>query len=518
MRRFSVRIAVAALLLLPLAVLAKEPVDLQVITKIKQEEFRNSKVMETLFYLTDVYGPRLPASPAYRKAARWCVERLTEFGLENAHLEPWGTLGRGWVLKKFRLELLEPSYKPLLGFPPAWVGGTNGPVSGEPVLLKIDSEEDFEKYRGKLAGAIVLVGTAEPIEPEDRADVRRFTEDELRELSLLRMPGERPDWWRRRAEFRRRWQLRRKLNEFLKEEGVALVIRRSRGQDGTINVSRGGSYKLGEDPAIPTVVLAAEQYNRLARLLEKNIPVKIAAEIEVEFTTDDTLGYNVIAEIPGTDRKLKDQIVMLGAHLDSWHAGTGATDNATGCAVVMEAVRILKAIGVKPRRTIRVALWDAEELGFLGSRGYIKKHFGDRKTMELKKDHARLSVYFNLDNGGGRIRGIYLQGNDAVRPIFEAYLEPFHDMGATTVTIRNTGGTDHLAFDEIGLPGFQFIQDPLDYSRRTHHTNMDVYDHVFRSDLMQASIIMASFVYHAAMRDEMIPRKPLPKPRQPASR
>ena len=292
------------------------------------------------------------------------------------------------------------------------------------------------------------------------------------------------------------------------------MLEPSRRKYGIVRVHRGGSFKINEDPGIPSLVVAAEHYNRIVRLLKKDIPVKLAIQIETKFHEEDSLGYNIIAEIPGTDRKLKKELVMLGAHFDSWHAGTGTTDNAAGCAVVMEAVRILKAIGVKPRRTIRIALWGGEEQGLLGSRGYVEKHFAERKTMTLKPAHALLSAYFNLDNGTGKIRGIYLQGNDAVRPIFEAWLRPFHDLGATTVTIRNTGGTDHLSFDAVGLPGFQFIQDPIDYSTRTHHTNMDVYDHALKSDLMQASVIMASFVYHAAMRDEKLPRKPLPKPQR----
>ncbi|HEX9652422.1 MAG TPA: M20/M25/M40 family metallo-hydrolase, partial [bacterium] len=291
-----------------------------------------------------------------------------------------------------------------------------------------------------------------------------------------------------------------------------VVLEPSEREHGTIRVHSGGSYKIGAEPVSPALVVAAEHYGRLARLLEKNIPVKVEINIQTRFFENDSLGYNVIAEIPGTDKKLKTELVMLGGHLDSWHSGTGATDNAAGCAVTMEAARILNAIGVKPRRTIRIALWGGEEQGLLGSHGYVRNHFGDRHTLALKAEHTRLSAYFNLDNGTGKIRGIYLQENDAVRPVFEAYLAPFHDLGAIGVTIRDTGGTDHLAFDAVGLPGFQFIQDPIDYGTRTHHTNMDVYDHAQPSDLMQASVIMASFVYHTAMRDEKLPRKPLPEP------
>jgi Zn-dependent M28 family amino/carboxypeptidase len=309
--------------------------------------------------------------------------------------------------------------------------------------------------------------------------------------------------------------MQEKMMKLLREEGTAVLLEPSRGEHGTLFVGGGGSRSMGSDPALPSLVVAIEHYSRIARLLEKGLPVKLEINIQNRFYEDDSLGYNVVAEIPGTDKKLKDEVVMLGGHLDSWHAGTGATDNAAGCAVAMEAVRILKAIGVQPRRTIRIALWSGEEQGLLGSRGYAQKHFGDRGTMRLKPEHEKFSAYFNLDNGTGKIRGVYLQGNDAVRPIFEAWLKPFHDLGANTLTIRNTGGTDHLSFDAVGLPGFQFIQDRIDYDTRTHHTNMDVYDHALDGDLIQASVIMASFVYHTAMRDEKLPRKPLPKPEQP---
>ena len=306
-------------------------------------------------------------------------------------------------------------------------------------------------------------------------------------------------------------ELRNKGDEFLKAEGVAVILKPSRGQDGTLFAAAGGSYKVGEEGGIPSFQVEAENYNRMVRTLEKKIPVTVQAELKTTFYDKDTLGYNIVAEIPGTDPKLKDQVVMLGGHFDSWQASTGASDNAAGSAVSMEAVRILKALGIKPKRTVRIALWDGEEEGLLGSRGYVLKHFGDPRTLELKPEQSKVSGYFNYDNGSGKIRGIYLQGNEAVRPIFEEWLKPFNDMGASTVTIRTTGGTDHLSFDAIGIPGFQFIQDPLDYSVRIHHSNMDNYDHASKSDLMQSAIIMASFVYNTAMRDEMLPRKPLVK-------
>jgi hypothetical protein len=514
MTRYA-KISTVLVLVLAFAAQAQEPVDLQVITQIKKEGFENSQVMETLSWLTDVYGPRLTGSPNFRKASEWARDRLAEWGLENARLEPWGTFGRGWQVERFSIVMTEPQYMHIVGYPKAWTPGTPGPITGTPVLVEIKSEEDFEKYRGTLAGAIVMYKEPAELKTEFEPIARRRTAEDLEKLAQAPEPGARSPWWARREEFLARRRLQRKIIEFLRDEGAALLLEPSARNYGIVRVGRGGDFKMNAEPTLPAIVVAAEQYNRIARLLEKNLPVKIRAEIETRFFEDDSLGYNVIAEIPGVDKKLKKELVMLGAHLDSWHAGTGATDNGAGSAVVMEAVRILKAIGVRPRRTIRIALWSGEEQGLLGSRGYVKKHFADRKTMELKPEHARLSAYFNLDNGSGKIRGIYLQGNDAVRPIFEAYLKPFHDLGATTVTIRNTGGTDHLSFDAVGLPGFQFIQDPIDYSTRTHHTNMDVYDHALKSDLMQASVIMASFVYHTAMRDQKLPRKPLPEPQRP---
>ncbi len=510
-------IFIATILIISFSVsgLANEPVNLKIVSLIKSEGIDNSQVEKTLFYLTEVYGPRLTNSPNYLTASQWCVDKLTEWGMEKAKLESWGTFGRGWAVKSFSIEMLEPQYVNIIAFPKAWTPGTNGTISGQPILVKIESEEDFEKYKGTLKGTIVM--TEEPFEAEMHfePDAERYSDEDLTELSQAREPGARPSWWARRAEYRKRRALRNKVNKFFRDEGAAVLLEPSQRNQGTVRVGSGGSYNIGAEPALPALVIAAEQYARIARLLDNGISVKLDLNVQNKFFEQDTLGYNVVAEIPGTEKKLKDEVVMLGGHLDSWHAGTGATDDAAGCVVAMEAVRILKAIGVKPRRTIRVALWGAEEQGLIGSRGYVTNHFGDRKTMVRKPEWNKLSAYYNLDNGSGKIRGIYLQGNDAVRPIFEAYLEPFLDLGATTITIRNTGGTDHLAFDAIGLPGFQFIQDPLSYSTRTHHTNMDVYENVIQSDLIQASIIMASFVYHTAMRDEKLPRKPLPKPQQP---
>lgn len=498
---------------LPAFIVAQEKVDLQMIGRVKAEGLDNSQVMEIASYLTDVHGPRLTGSPNMKAAGEWARQKLAEWGLANAHLESWGGFGRGWAVEKFSFETLEPQYAPVIAFPEAWTPGTDGTIIGAPVYARIESEDDLAKYKGKLRGAIVLTRAPEDVRMHAEAEGKRYSEDELAELAMAPEPGARPEWLARREEFVRQRALREKIAKFFQEEGAAVLLSPGRkGDYGTIFVQGGGPRTIGAAPVLPSVIVAVEHYARLVRLLEKGIPVKLAINIKNQFYEADSLGYNTVAEIPGTDKKLKDELVMLGGHLDSWHAGTGATDNAAGCAVAMEAVRILKALGVQPRRTIRIALWSGEEQGLLGSRGYVEKHFGDRRTMQLKPEHEKFSVYFNLDNGTGKIRGIYLQENDAVRPIFTAWLEPFHDLGASTITIRNTGGTDHLAFDAIGLPGFQFIQDEIEYDTRTHHSNMDVYDHLQTGDLMQASVIMASFVYHAAMRDEKLPRKELPRP------
>jgi hypothetical protein len=453
------------------------------------------------------------------KALEWSRDQLTEWGMANAKLEPWGTFGKGWETEGFSIEMVEPVYVNIIAYPKAWTAGTNGVIEGTPILIntrEIRSEEDLEKYRGKLGDGILLVGEMKIPETSFESLAKRHDEESLHELAMAPDPRGRAgrDMRARYAEFRRRRQMRNKINQFMKEEGVKVLLEPSGRNYGVLRVSSGGSREIGSEPAVPQMVLAVEQYNRIARLVEMGKPVKLRIEIKNRFYTDDSLGYNVVAEIPGTDKKLGKEVVMLGAHIDSWHSGTGATDNAAGSAVMLEVMRILKTIDAKPRRTIRIALWTGEEQGLLGSRGYMEKHFGSRKTMATKPEWDNFSAYYNLDNGTGRIRGVYLQGNDAVRPIFEAWLKPFHDLAANTLTIRNTGGTDHLSFDALGLPGFQFIQDPVEYGRRTHHTHLDVYDHIQEADLKQAAVIIATFVYHTAMREQKLPRKPKPKPQQ----
>jgi hypothetical protein len=515
---------------LPLLVLAAEKVDLLVINRIKAEAFENSKVMDHMFYLTDVNGPRLTGSPAYKAAADWVVKRMTEYGL-TAKEEKWGPFGRGWATKHFEAHLIEPQYQPLIGVPLAWTAGTDGTVTGEPVMVKISVDADFEKYKGKLKGKVVMTAPAKQLAMQTTASGHRLSDAELADESMAPEPGRSgfgfrppgsaegqppatPEEMRQRREERRKFQ--DKLAQFWKDEGVLVLLSFGyNGDGGTVFASSGGPYDMKKPIAVTSVALTPEHYNRIARLMDHNIPVKLQFNIQNQVFEEQTDSVNVIAEIPGNSKK--DEIVMLGAHLDSWHGGTGATDNAAGSAVVMEAVRILKALNLNMDRTVRMALWSGEEEGLLGSRAYVKEHFADRETMKLSAEHSKLAGYFNYDNGTGKVRGIYLQGNDMARPIFESWMEPFKDLGATTVTIRNTGGTDHQSFDAVGLPGFQFIQDPMDYSSRTHHSNMDVYDHVQGGDLMQASAIMAAFVYNTAMREEMLPRKPLPKP-QPERR
>jgi len=534
--------------LLTFALRAEEKVDLAVVQRIKTEAFRNSKVMDHLFWLSDVYGPRLTGSPGFTAAANWAVKELKGYGIEDAAIQPWGKFGRSWRLTKFSVSIQEPEYAPLIGFPLAWSADTKGPVTAEPVLapLKITdhydvkrTEEELEKYfqenKGKLRGKIVLLAKPTDLKPVTSPPSSRYTDPDLAEEAEAPLPQalpafdlekmilpEKPD--ERRALFSllpldvesKIWEyvydtITDKVNQFLAREGaIAAIVPSYRGDAGTVFGEAAGTYKSDQPMAEPRIALTVEHYNRIARLIEKKVPVKL--EFEVRTTSDGATGegLNIIANIPGSSKP--DEVVMIGAHFDSWIGGTGATDNGTGSAVMIEVMRILKAQHLRLDRTVRLGLWSGEEQGIFGSRAYVKANFADPETMQLKPAHAKLSGYFNDDNGTGKIRGVYLQGNDAMRPIFETWLAPFKDLGATTITIRNTGGTDHLSFDQVGLPGFQFIQDPVEYGTTTHHSNMDLYDHAVPADLMQASAVIASIVYHAANRPEMLPRKELPPP------
>jgi carboxypeptidase Q len=514
----------AVMAVVAIAAPAQEKVDLETVYRIKQEAIQNSKVMDHLFYLTDVYGPRLAGSTNYKTAADWVVKTLESMGLKNVKQEAWGPFGRSWNLQHFSANMLEPSYQPLIGFPLAWTGSTDGVMIGEPVYAPIQNEQDMEKWKGKLKGKIVLTSRTRILGLDEKPDARRYDEKELSEIAMApalmgRSPfGDDPAVARVLAmlgqpNMQAMMAFRRKLPAFLREEGVAAIVQSSTNGDmGTVFGASGGDRAVKAPATPPGIVLAAEHYNRIARLLEHNIPVKLELEVKSTLSEGEANSFNIVGEIPGTG-KHKDEIVMVGGHFDSWHGGTGATDNGAGSAVMMEVMRILTALKLPLDRTVRIGLWDAEEEGLLGSRAYVKEHFADPTVMKTTAEWDKFDAYYNVDNGGGKIRGIYLQGNEMVRPIFEAWLAPFKDMGADTITIRNTSGTDHLSFDAVGLPGFQFIQDPMDYDTRTHHSNMDVYDRIQRGDMMQMSAIVTSLVYDTANRAEKLPRKPKPEPR-----
>jgi carboxypeptidase Q len=522
---------------------AKDPND--PIERIKDEGMNRSQVMQTLSYLTDVIGPRLTNSPGMKRANDWTRDQMAGWGLQNAHLEAWGPFGRGWTLKRFSAQVVEPQAIPLIGYPKAWSPGTDGPLTAEVVYFDAKDEVDLQRFKGKVKGAIVLTAPLREVKAHFEAPSTRRDEKDL--LGLADAPDPRagtPRRFQRTPEQLAAFNLAAKKQLFLHEEGAALLIDASRiGDGGTIFVSSASvpqpapaepfgpnsrsipPYDKSAPKFAPQLVLAVEHYNRIVRLIQAGEKVTMTVDLDVEWQDTDLMGYNTIAEIPGTD--LKDEVVMLGGHLDSWHSGTGATDNGAGCAVAMEAVRILQALNLKPRRTIRVALWSGEEQGLRGSRAYVAEHFGQFETPAVatpspapspapapklltKPEYEKFSVYFNLDNGTGKIRGVYLQGNEGVRSLFREWLVPFRDMGAATLSISNTGGTDHLSFDAIGLPGFQFIQDEIEYDTRTHHSNQDVFDRIQADDMKQAATIMAAFVYKAATRDEKLPRKPRP--------
>ncbi len=421
--------------------------------------------------------------------------------------------------------MISPDIAELWTLPRAWTPGTNGVLRGKPVKVKIEAKEDLEKYKGKLAGKIILNGDTKELRPHEQAQFQRFNEKSLSELGQYDIASRRPRFTREEAIKRR--EFRRAFQKFVAEEKIAAIIEPGSGDFGTFIVQAGGSQRPNDQFPAPWLMMSTEQYNRLARLVDMGKEPKLELNVETKYHDEDPNAYNTIAEIPGSDKK--GEVVMLGAHLDSWHSGTGATDNGAGCAVAMEVVRLLKAIGIAPKRTIRIGLWSGEEQGLLGSRAYVSQHFASRPEppeeerdlpftlrrntgpLTIKPEHAKLAAYFNMDNGTGKLRGIYAQENAAVVPIFEAWLEPLKDLGATTVTMRNTSGTDHLSFDAVGLPGFQFIQDAVEYESRTHHTNYDVYERLQREDLMQSAVVMATFVWEAANRPEMLPRKPLGK-------
>jgi hypothetical protein len=511
------------------------------IDKIRNEGMNRSQVMPTLSYLTDVIGGRLTNSPSMKRANEWTRDTMAKWGMQNARLEAWGPFGRGWSLKGFTAQVVEPQTIPVIAYPKAWSPSTKGAVIGEVVWLDARTEADLAKYKGQLRGKIVLVVPPRELKAEFEGLGKRRTDEELAKLAAAPNPNDAAQPQQQASpeqlqQFRQAQLQSAKRMSFLLDEGAAVIVDTSgKGSGGTLFVSgasvaqvipakeedfftapRLTAYqKEAETRMIPQMTMATEDYNRLVRMIRQGVKPKMTVNIQAQYHDDDLMGYNTIAEIPGTDPQLKDEIVMVGAHLDSWHSAGGATDNASGSAVAMEAARIILASGLKPRRTIRVALWSGEEQGLHGSREYVKQQFGEMKGArqgqrgELVKtpNYEKFSAYYNLDNGTGKIRGVYMQGNDAVSPIFKAWLEPFKDLGATTVTLSNTGGTDHLSFDRIGLPGFQFIQDEIEYSTRTHHSNQDTYDRIQAEDMKQAATIMAAFAYQTAMMDEKLPRK-----------
>lgn len=487
--------------------------DPAMLQKIRDEGMNHSKVMETAFYLTDVSGPRLAGSPGLKRAQDWAVGQLKTWGMANAQREPWGKFGKGWEVQKNYAAITVPYYHAIIAIPKAWTPGTNGDIKGEVVMVKIDTTADFDKYKGKLAGKIVIFDTKTQLAGGTKADLTRYTDEELdkMEKATYESAGQRRPQNPQMSAFMRLRALRNATTAFLQQENVALILSQARGTDGTVFTTNGASYADTAKAVAPELETSGEDYQRILRLAKAGIKVEMEANVKTQFFTDDLQGYDVVGEIPGTDKKLKDQLVIIGGHLDSWHAATGATDNGAGSAVMLEAMRILKTVGFKPRRTIRICLWSSEEQGLWGSRYYVLNHFGDPKTMQLKPEQAKVSAYYNLDNGTGKIRGIYLQGDSAARSIFKPWLEQFKDLGAGTVTISNTGGTDHLSFAAVGIPGFQFIQDPMDYGTRTHHSNQDTYDRLSEDDLKQAATIVATFVYNTCQRDAMIPRVELPK-------
>ena len=517
-----------------------ESLDLTMYQLIREEAISHTHVMDYASGLMDGIGPRLTGSPNLKRANEWTRDQLTAMGCSNAHLEDWGEFGMGWQQLNTWVRMTSPDIAVFIAQAAPWSPATKGAVTGSAVWVDIKEEKDFDKYKGKLSGKIVFFGDMRDVKPVEKPLFTRDDEAELKKIEEY--PTAAPNQNFTFAGYLKRLAFREKVSKFLAQEGAIAVITPSR--DGRNNGGSGGTifddsgagfgwlvYQREHANALPVAVTAIENYGRVYRLLKANVPVTLELDIDTKFTGDHEHGFDTIAEIPGTDPKLKDEIVMVGGHLDSWASATGATDNGAGTVVALEVMRILNALHVKPRRTIRIGLWTGEEQGLFGSNGYVKQHFGEipRSTepdqllvteydrdpagpIQYKPEFQKISAYFNLDNGSGRVRGIYLQENAAIGPIFAQWIAPLKDLGVTTITVKDTGGTDHESFDAVGVPGFQFIQDPLDYGSRTHHSNMDTYERLQADDLAQAAAVEAIFVYNAAQRDQMLPRKPLPHP------
>jgi hypothetical protein len=505
--------------------------DLDIANQIRAEGFYNSQVMHTLEQLTDNIGPRLSGSPQMKKANDWTLDKLKSWGLSKAYLDAYD-FGRGWSHDSASIELLSPREVSLHGIPVAWTPGTKGNITGDVVIFDAASEADLAQYKGKLKGKIIMMGAGKNIDEPENSVFKRYDSGELSKLKdfdVMRGPSHSP-WVSadRRDGAMQRYNFRQQLNRFLKQEKVAGVIYRSWRQGGLINVF-GQDHRVGKTFPVPAIIIEAEHYNLMSRMIDNGKTPKLSLNIDARFHDEDRNGYNTIAEITGSDNE--PEIVMVGGHLDSWHASDGAVDNGAGVAVSMEAMRILSTLDFTPKRTIRIGLWSGEEQGLFGSAAYVDEHFATRPKpedkneralpnylwknqgwpIETKPDHEKFSVYFNMDNGSGRFRGIYTEGNVAAKSVFGNWFSPYSDLSTGTITNKSTGGTDHESFDDVGLPGFQFIQDKLDYGSRLHHTHIDSIDHVVEADLKQASVILAGFLYKAAMAEERMPRKPMPK-------
>jgi hypothetical protein len=527
---------------------ATESIDLNMYARIRQEEFEHSRVMQFADALANGIGPRLTGSPNMAKANAWTRDTLTAIGLSNAHLEDWGDFGMGWQQINTWARIVSPDPEPLWMQAAPWSPATKGAVTGEVVYIPLREANELDKWKGKLKGKIVLLGADRPTPDITEPLFHRYTDEELKEMETVEQPrarggaaGQPMTLEQRIAAYMQRLKLRKQALKMFEDEGVVAIITPSRdGGDGGgtgiifddngANLAR-DAQKPENAVKVPNAVMMIEHYDRLVHMVEAHVPVTVEVNIETKFTGDHEHGFDTVAEIPGSDPALKDQVVMVGGHLDSWIAGTGATDNGAGAVVAMEAVRILKALDVHPRRTIRIALWSGEEEGLYGSQGYVKMHFGtfappktpdksglpafmsrDKGPLTTTKEWQTLDAYYNLDNGTGKIRGVYTQQNIPIGPIFAQWIAPLKDLGVTTITTRNTGGTDHLSFDAVGLPGFEFIQDPMDYETRTHHSDMDTYDKLHEADLEQAAVVEAIFLWNTSQRDAMMPRKPFPHP------
>jgi len=502
-----------------------ETVDTSIISKIKEEAYHHSQVMDHAFYITDYSGPRLTWSPGYDRAAEWTLNEFKKWGLQNVHKEEWGPLGKSWNIEKCYVALKNPYYQNIAATPKAWSGSTNGPVTADVMLVSANDSADFvKKYAGKLKGKILIFESKFPApEISFEPNAKRFTDDSLIKLEAETDPGTQTLFQEDTSAMNKKFQpllqmfatyfMSDKLWTFCKKEGAVAILSMGGGSDGTYSAD--GSYNFAPKPGlipIANVNIRPDDYLRITRLLDHKVSVKMELDIKTTIKPQPQKGYNLVAEIPGNDPVLKNELVIIGGHFDSWHGGTGATDNGAGSIVMMEVMRILKKLNFNMKRTIRIVLWGGEEQGLFGSLAYVNKNVAEFSTMKPLRDYDRISAYYNLDNGSGRIRGIHMQGNNELRPIFKQWLAPFKDLEGTTVSIKNSGYTDNEPFDIAGIPAFQFIQDELNYESRTHHTNADTYNELSEDDLKQASTIIASLVYNTANRKEKLPRKPKPKP------